>query len=271
MKKEIIVYSKYGTKFGQYIRNMKKVWRSFSLIEYYTSQTLPKLIKNKTIPYPSYNDLIQGSKHTQMMRRETTFGMLTHVRILQNPRASLLAALQLFEVYISDITALVYFDYPKRGIGEKKAEFEEKIIDIIIESNDKKEILERLIEEKIRGIFYGNIANVFIKDELHLELKDTFKEENAALIETLKEIIARRNIYVHNDGRVDSKYLRETKRKDIKLNAVLQTDAIYLRDAILVMNEIAKLTTIAIIQNIYKGVAKGKQLCATYWTNPKKA
>lgn len=261
-------YKKIAIRFKHFIQEENTVWESYSVIEYY-SHSLHDKIKNNVVEMPAYKTLTYHSQANREISKDRLYGTLSHISALQNPRNSLIAAMLIFEEYISNLVELVYKDYPQKCLtqADGKAEMSDKLSTIILESRDKDEIIERIIEEKIRGIFYGNLSDLFIKDKAKLELKDTFKGENTVLIDKLKEINARRNIYVHNGGKVDRKYLREIKDTTVRVNTVLKIDSDYLKEAINIMAQIAKLTTVAIMNNIYNVQANNGVLNRTYWLN----
>ena len=267
MDSKVPTYKKIATRFKHFIQDINTVWESYSVIEYY-SNSLHNKVKNNIIELPSYTTLTYNSDRKTSLSKDRVYGTFSHISSLQNPRNSLISAMLIFEEYISNLVEMVYIDYPQKCLtqSDDKTEMTEKLSSIIMDSKDKDEIIERIIEEKIRGIFYGNMSDLFIKDRAKLELKDTFKGDNTILIEKLKEINARRNIYVHNGGKIDRKYVRETKKTDVKLNSVLKIDSPYLKEAINIMAQIAKLTTVAIITNIYKVEAQNGLLNKTYWS-----
>lgn len=180
---------------------------------------------------------------------------------------SLIEAALIFENYISSIIEMVYQEYPKKAFPKsEKYEGDEKALEIILSSSSKEEIMDRLIEEKLRKLFYGNIEDIFAKDKARMELKDTFTGEyGKELIANMLEIFARRNIHIHNSGKVDRKYIRETHKNEDKLNKVLKIDAEYLRESINVLTQIATMFTCAIMKNIYKVDPKSIALKRSYW------
>lgn len=258
-------YKKISIKFKQYIQEINMVWETFSTIDFY-SEYLHDKIKDETIQPPQVQTLTYNKRSIKKISKNQSYGTLSHIKSTQNPRNALISANLIFEKYISDLVMMVYKDYPQKSLALNQGqENTEKITNIIFSSTDKEEIIDRMLEEKIRGIFYGNISDLFIKDKAKLELKDTFKTEvNIELINILSEIIARRNIHIHNAGKVDRKYVRET-HSDLKLDKKLSMDSEYIRNTINVFSEVAKLTTIAVLTNIYKAEPNNSLLNRTYW------
>jgi transcription elongation factor Elf1 len=135
---------------------------------------------------------------------------------------SLVTAVSLFEGFVSDIAKMAYLEYPEDFLinSEKIATDQEnsKLLAILIKSETREETLEKYVEEKLRGIFYGKPIDLFIpggekaKDgKLRLNttgMGETCKTE----LHEYAEILGRRNLITHNMGRVDAKYLRETEK-----------------------------------------------------------
>jgi hypothetical protein len=172
----------------------------------------------------------------------------------------LLESIGSFEDVIGKIVEIVYLDHPVKLIGSRETSDSEncKLSQIVISSSDRDEIIKRMIEEKIRSIFYGNPVNIFVKDTAKLELGAAFSSKHSAIIREYGEITARRNIIVHNSGRVDRKYLRETSGSPYCLgNKALVNDS-YLRRVLSVLEGIAAVTADTVVKNIYNGTARGK-------------
>lgn len=268
MSSQVETFKKISIRFKHYIQEANTVWEAFSVIGFY-SKELHNQVKLDKISLPTHQSLTYKKTKSVTISKERIYGTFAHISSLQNPRNSLIAALHAFEVYVSDLVALVYLDFPQKALGggSDKNEIPEKISTIILDSQDKKEIIERIVEEKIRNLFYGNLSDLFLKDRAKLELGNLFKDDNAVLIDKFVEISARRNIYVHNGGKVDRKYIRETKITTHKVGSVIKIDSNYLKDAINIMSQIAKLLTCEVLKNIYNTTNYSTLLKRTYWKN----
>jgi hypothetical protein len=165
------------------------------------------------------------------------------------------------ESYLQKICKIVYKDYPERIRSEKKYDenygYREKLFDIILNTNTRDEMIELISEERIRGIFYGNPIDFFVKDKGNIGLGDYFLKNNKIGIDKYKEIIARRNIIIHNNGRVDSKYSRESNKINIKIGQMLKTNEMYLREMIFILRGLAAITSKIVLKNLYQMDAKG--------------
>ncbi len=197
-------YVKINLRFKTYEKYIFDAWETYNLILHYMELTHIE-IKNDNwggLPIPAvWNDQVKTIK------KNNTYGAISHLVKKSNPRRSLSDLVSIFEVYLSDLTTLVYEDFPGKQIGKDSSKNEDgyhKILKHVIDSEDKNEIINRVVEEKVRGIFYGRPSNYFNNEKLEFGnyFSDNFKKE----LEIYEEITARRNIVVHNDGRVDRKY-----------------------------------------------------------------
>ena len=263
-------YKKISIAHKHFIQEMNTIWESFETIDHY-SQVLHNLIKDETINPPSFQHLTFDKVHSiKSIRKDNSYGILSHIKDKKNPRTALIEAALIFEDYISKIILFVYTDHPMKASPSKDSnesnETREKLFQIILNSENKQEILDRLLEEKLRGMFYGNIADIFLKDKAKLELGDTFTNPGGRkLINNMSEIFARRNIHIHNGGRIDRKYIKEAKQHGDKLGKVLTIDSNYIRDSINILTQIATMFTCAVMKNIYNVSPKSSALKRTYW------
>jgi hypothetical protein len=159
------------------------------------------------------------------------------------------------EVFLQYIVTQVLMDFPGRLAGGGQIEQgsrESRILDIIVNSADKAEILDKLIEERVRSLFYGQPSDCFLKDKAKLGFADHFSKNYASAIEHYSEIVARRNLLIHNDGRVDRKYLREVPHTSLKLGQKAIVDQDYLRHALFTLHGLAATAGVFVCENIYK-------------------
>ncbi len=260
-------YKKITIRYKHFMQEINTVWESFEVINFY-SKVLHDAIKKETVPCPTIlslsKDIVTKGK---IIHRERIFGTISHIKDKKNPRAALIESTLIFEKYISNIITMVYRDYPNKAISsDGNNENLKKMSEIILTSQDKEEIIERIIEEKVRGIFYGNIADIFRKDRAKLELKDVFiTGDGNDLVDSMIEIFARRNAYIHNNGRVDRKYIRETGDSSVQLGNVLPLSSSYIKNTITVFSQIATVLTATVMRNIYNTDPKFSALLKTYW------
>lgn len=254
-------------RFKTYSSDMKDVWESYIFINKYMQEIHP-LIKNDTLPVFSVVPLASEDGKECAIDKNNTFGYIDHIVKKVNPERSLITAVSLTEDFLQDMVKTVYKAYPEKLSGgeEKDApERVEKVIDVILKSDDKGEIVDKLIEEKVRGIFYGNPVDFFIKDKkLKLNFGTTFKDYFSISIGRYSEIVARRNIYAHNGGRADRKYIKEAGAGDIKLGHKVKITDEYLKSSILTLRGLASVAAYLVSQKIFSSPPPGGRLLHIY-------
>lgn len=168
----------------------------------------------------------------------------------------LLDAVAATESFLQKVTYRIYKDFEyKLETSLETSEQQAKLLTIIIDSSDRSEIIEKIAEEKIRGIFYGNPADFFEKDKARIGLNSYFKDNFKLALQEYKEIVARRNIYAHNGGRVDRKYLREVKNSPFSLGQKLSVDEAYLRKMIFLLHGFSSIVVNQVIVNTYGAIS----------------
>lgn len=248
--------SKIHTRFKNFDKEMRDIWESFCLVEMLTKEG-HRLIKEGIIPPLTMNTLGGGNK---TWNEKNTYGALHHLKSKSQPRTTLLEAVGCFEDYLGWLTAVVLTDDPSLldsgGVCTEREEL--KLINLILDCDDKDEILERIIEEKIRGIFYGNPVDFFVKPKTKLRFNKHFESKCQVQLEQYAEITARRNVITHNSGKVDRKYLREVASPAFTLNQTVTLPDTYLCDSILLLLCLAARATELVLIGHYQVVAKGK-------------
>jgi hypothetical protein len=201
------------------------------------------------------------TKNTRTYNKSNTYGAIAHLLSKANPRRTLVDAVSTFENFTGELVGMVYVDYPAKLLGSEQEDKQSNLQDVkllrmIIESEDKDELMSRIAEEKIRNIFYGNPLDFYLKDKAKLEFGDYFRVNYKAEIEQLQEILSRRNIIIHNGGRIDRKYLREVRNTEFKLNKMVSITPEYLRESVELLERLAGAAAALVLKNIYKQNAK---------------
>ena len=156
-------YKKIAIKFKHFRRELHAIWEAFVGIDYYMG-TVHQLVKTDKLPPLKLPGLIDGS--SRKLTKDQTYGVISHVRDKKNPRNALIDAISYFEHYIGFVVYTVYIDYPmilKNNIGEESTQRQNKLINIILDSDKKNQMIEKIVEDKIRSILYGNPADFFYK------------------------------------------------------------------------------------------------------------
>lgn len=249
-------------RFKQYNRDIKDVWASFIFLSFY----LPKIhgaVKAGTFPPLHLESLSGVATAPHQKTKNDTFGTLSHIERKVVPIRTLLSGVAATEDFLKDLCTLVYERYPGKLTGnevEESSEQRQKILQTILASGTREEILSRLVEERVRGIFYGNVTDFFIKDKkIKLEFGDHFAKEHSKNLEYFKEIMARRNIHAHNDGRVDAKYLREAQLFSFSEGQRPSLTPSYLRHTLIVLRGLSAVAAALVCKNVFKEpTIKGK-------------
>lgn len=150
----------------------------------------------------------------------------THHEILYN--GSLILLMTYFENMMAKIFRIDLKKYPKRMALESKS-VSYKMLET---SNTIEEIKEKLIDEEITSIMYKSVSDWinYLNKVVKLEMAFAYEK-----LPELQEIIARRNLIVHNEGIVNSIYFEnvsETLRKGITLGDRLLVNKQYIYNAL---------------------------------------
>lgn len=254
--------------FKAYRKQMRDIWESFNLIEYYMPKIHDQIKCNKIEPLTISSLLTSQSVQ---MSKEDTFGAISSIVIKGNYERTLLQANSTFEDYISNLVYSVYSFYPQKLLSSNsdfdyESKQKDKLLQIIIMSEDRSEIIDKVIEDKIRNIFYGNPIEIFTKDKCKLEFGDHFKMNLEKEIGYYSEFVATRNILVHNARRVDSKYLKEVKNSNFEIGDLRTLSVDYLRACIGILEGIAAVSSKLVVENIFKKDIQGvlRKTCITF-------
>ncbi|HEM3505619.1 TPA: hypothetical protein U1B13_001592 [Streptococcus suis] len=140
--------------------------------------------------------------------------------------------------------------FPKK-LGDSPMD-SKKLMDLVYNYAMVEEIIEKIVEEKVRSIFYGNPTAIFLKDPCKFELKNYFKDNYEKELGFFSKIIAYRNIIIHNDSRVDSKFLKECKYSDFILNQKITISTNYLIASIALLVGLAGEITTIYLREVHK-------------------
>ena len=248
--------TKIHTRFKIFDKEIRDIWESYCLVEKLAEEG-HRLLKAGTITPLTMNTMFGGKK---VLPKKDTFGAIHRLRTKSEPRSILLEVVAHFEDYLGWLTETVLTDDPsllKTEVPTSDRE-EVKLINLIVDSADKSEIIERIIEEKIRGIFYGNPVDFFIKPKTKLRFQKYFETKCEIQLAQYAEITARRNVVAHNSGRVDRKYLREVINPKFKLNQTVTLAPAYLQDSIVLLLCLAARATELVLIGHYSSTPKGK-------------
>ncbi len=233
------------TMFHVFRGDMANIWKEYYYLMYILRQTTKE----------EYHSLNLHSNTSKLMNKSNVGGLQARLLNGANSRTHFIETVCRFEDYINSLASIIFHDYPYKANGSKMDV--QKLYDLIIKSPDKETIIDHIIEEKIRSIFYGNPVEIFTGDKCKFEFGNLFKDKYKDAISLFAEIIGRRNLIVHNSGRVDKKYLRENPSSSLKENQKIIVSEDYLRGTIGLFIGISAITTKTVIENVYRGEVKG--------------
>lgn len=245
-------YVKISKQYRMFRQNLYGIWESYNLVDFY-SKILREDINRDKKPLLISRHL--KANKTKTYDKNNTLNLLDRFHQQETPKRVLVESVSLFENFIGDLVSIVYNDYPVKLLGKDiqndSPEHRKKILEVVVKSNDRDEILEKIIEEKVRSLFYKKLSDIFIKDKSKLDFGDFFSKNEKAIF-LLEEIMARRNIIVHNGGKVDRKYLREVKKPEFNLNQSVQILPEYLQTSIVLLESLGAVVSFLILRNVYK-------------------
>ena len=122
----------------------------------------------------------------------------------------------------------------------------------------KEEMISKIIEEKLRSIFYGNPLDIFEKDKVQLSFGKYFTDNYQHVLDEYKEITATRNVIIHNNGKVDRKYLREVVGTSYNLRNRIILERQYLKKTLSILEGLAAISSKLVVENIYNGIPRSK-------------
>jgi hypothetical protein len=143
-------------KFKVYDEGIRDIWESYNLQQFYFP-ILHKLIKTeKAAPFvlPS----LGAASGTKKQKRRDTLGTISHILGQVTPQRSVISAVSQTEAFLQYLVTRILRDHPGRllsGAQIEQGSREEKLLEIVIKSTDKLDMLDRIIEERVRALFYG--------------------------------------------------------------------------------------------------------------------
>lgn len=242
-----------------YRKKLRHIWEEYSFIEYYAPY-LHENIKNGTLPPYEFEPFLNNRQLRKTTKR-TSLSALDQVLKNSIKNRVLLDSIGIFEDYICNLAEIVYTDYPEKLKNNNKGQTEkeeQKYINFIMDSDTKEEMISKIIEEKLRSIFYGNPLDIFEKDKVKLSFGKYFTDNYQHVLDEYKEITATRNVIIHNNGKVDRKYLREVVGTSYNLRNRIILERQYLKKTLSILEGLAAISSKLVVENIYNGIPRGK-------------
>jgi hypothetical protein len=169
---------------------------------------------------------------------------------------TLVSSIALFEAFVSDIAELVYLSDPNKFLLTEQSDSPSIKLELLLNSNSKEEAIEKYIEQKLIGIFYGDPRAAFIqynkKNEaidgaLKIDTGNYLDRRCKMELALYLEMTKRRNVIVHNTGIVNNRYIKEVPDDNInklQLNQKVKIDRNYLFSGINALYKLARFYTI---------------------------
>ena len=197
-------------------------------------ETGPKTKLNYEIPN------ISGDCITVARRRSKILSLLSKTINKDFFKQSIISAVATTEDYLITILTIILRLYPdKLTSGDKKVD-----LSLVLDSENIDELLDRLVEKRIHSAFYESPAKYlhFIEDTLSISIPKKRKDMYI-------EIKATRDILVHNDGVVNSSYLRKAnKMARAKENENIPINSEYFDECISCMKAIISSTYVRLLK-----------------------
>jgi hypothetical protein len=236
-------------RFKSYTSEIHECYEDYLFQAFY----LPHLhhqLKKDTVPVMGFETVYSNSQ--SVFKKGYLYGVISRQLDKGIGERALVGAVALTEDLLQDIIFRVYRDIPNKLMTDvEMPDQQAKMVRIIIDSVDIDEVVSRIAEEKIRGIFYGNPIDFFSKDKAKIGLGTVFKEHYGAALTQYTEIIARRNILTHNGGCVDRKYIREVQGTTLRLGQKVGVSKSYLKSSIRLLHGLSVVVLDQVVKNIY--------------------
>ena len=161
-------------KYKAYSADIFEIFEDYTFQEFYLPE-IHKQLKKNTIPLMDFEAIYSNFKAP--FKKQFIYGVINRQQKKIIGGQALLSAVSATEDFLQKVTFRVYRDFEgKLETSMETPEQQSKLLKIIINSNDKTEIIGRIAEEKIRGIFYGNPIDFFEKDKAKIGLNNYFKD-----------------------------------------------------------------------------------------------
>jgi len=246
--------------FYNYKRRIKNVWEEYLLIKFSLDE-LKKNHKKKSIGSRFKRELLLEEVKWDYKDMDI-HDFIESIRKNKLDSKTLIEAVSLTETFLQDLTSNVYKDFPLKVTHNNpdSVSSEIKLTKLIVSSANRDEMINALVEEKVRSIFYGKPVEFFEKDKAKIGINSYFKSQSQKALTEFTEIIATRNIIIHNNGNVDSKYLREVKNSTYSKGNKIKVDKEFIRNSIIVLRGLSATTTKLVLENTYNIDVSNKRI-----------
>jgi hypothetical protein len=213
------------------IRSLNNTYVLTSLIEKSLRDLQRNLLPGKKQPESEYVVPSSNGEKTVLSRDSTEISSVLENAYLSGiHEQAIIVVVALAEDYLQTTLRTVLRWFPQKLAQNVAGENMVKTVnlDVILEAENKDQLLSRLINKQMQGIFYGAPTRYFeyIEAVLSIKLPDDLKKQ-------FVEIKATRDVIVHNSGRANETYLsKAAELARAKNNEKLPVNSEYFSSAI---------------------------------------
>lgn len=225
--------------YGDFIKDLNELWELHCALRSYLPSVETAVAAGRVPPL----EMAPFSQPTnsQVKSVSTTLGILQR-GVVRDGSRTLVDASSRFEVFMASVTRLVYLHFGADRVATAEGASDSqmsRVIEWIFDSADRDEIIDRVIEDRIRSLSYGSGAELLKKDRAKLGIKAHFETGHEAVLDRYSEVLARRNLVVHSAGRVDRAYLHRHPNAGLLHRARVPVSEEYLAEALTVLRQLA--------------------------------
>ena len=227
----------------KYLNNIESLWTSLPLVintikqaQQTAIEEFNDFIDNYCKPEKENHYIIPEEHYRKFLKvKKLVDNSATAVKLIE--RNFLVSLICQFDTYVSDLIKAIYTVRPEiLNTSEKQFSFAE-----LKNFKNIQDATEYIIEKEIETVLRGSYTEQFewFEGKLKIQLR-----KDLPIWETFVEITQRRNLFVHNDGKVLMQYLNVCNKNNIKIddNVIigyeLSIDEIYLNIAFECLYEI---------------------------------
>lgn len=222
--------------YRDFVRELNALWETSRAIATYLPQARLLLRQGQLAPL-ELGSFVEPPNSRN--RGPETFGILQRAES-SFPTRGLIAAVSSFELHLGSIAKLVYLNTdPSTVISLEDASDAriKKLVSWVFDSADREELIDQILDDKIRSVLSDGIVEVLMKDRLKLGLGRHFQTGHDEVLDLYGEISARRNVIIHQGGRADRAY--RARHDGVRVGQRLIVGESYLASALAVMRHLA--------------------------------
>lgn len=138
--------------------------------------------------------------------------------------------IEIFEFYLTRMLLRVFLEKPGTLKNSEKIEIGE-----VLESKNLEEVVQKIAVKRVNELSYSGLEGII--DFLNTKLGLGYDKKSTSFMKA-KELIEIRNIITHNQGLVNSLFVKRTGRKDIKIGDRFPLNIPYAIDAARQLEEV---------------------------------